>query len=78
MRNVSHILACERRAWDNYKSYVLDKMGPLAREVQGDPVSHVLFAEWRWRRNQLDGVSQPRHKMNRMHAGRFSIRGRSA
>jgi hypothetical protein len=74
MRNVSDILARERNAWAAYRDYVTNKMGPLAREVQGDAASNALFTVWRQFRNELDGVSQPRHKQNRMHAGRFSTR----
>lgn len=82
MRNVSGILAREREAWQAYVDHMTSKMpnygktgSHLTTEVYGDAESHRLFGIWREIRNELDGVSQPQHKQNRMHAGRFSTRG---
>jgi len=83
MRNVSEILFRERKAWQAYVDYMTSKMPNYGREhhqttqVDGDDESRRLFGIWRQIRDELDGVSQPEHKANRMHAGRFSTRGRT-
>ena len=82
MRNVSDILARERNAWAAYRGYCVARMrvtipGKNDYHIaifQGDDRSRALFTVWRQFRIELDGVSQPHHKQNRMHAGRFSIR----
>lgn len=64
----------ERSAWLSYETYVTSKMGPQAQEWGGDDESRRLFTVWRQLRNERDAISQPQHKQNRMHAGRFSTR----
>lgn len=66
----------EHAAWQAYSDYMVSKMyRDRVEVVQGDDESRRLFSVWRSIRNERDGISNPRHKQNRQHGGRFSTRG---
>jgi len=65
----------ECEAWFRYADYCVEMSNGGSREFTGDAASHELFRQWQMFRDRREAVSEPQHKMNRMHAGRFSTRG---
>ncbi len=77
---ISAIVLQEKAAWQAYGDYLESQMPVYGKQIQrkdnfvADDESRRLFTAWRTLRNERDGISNPRHKANRQHGGRFSTR----
>ncbi len=72
--NASDLFRIDRDAWMAYRRYVIEKCHRLIPGSNrfmttvfcGDVTSHLLFQKWRAARKARDGISNPRHKRNRI------------